>query len=161
MNIVSDTLPKINQIGQPEVPTSIWQLMLSGGMLLTCGTIIQHAFRGVIYPWKSGRVVVFSSSKEKFGAKFTRSFYFGTFSWLSSLIVGALLNEALFFLHGTRLTQYISSITGSAAYDCYAFLANAVMILIFTPLSCGIGAYLRKRSGKEYIERMKLIKKEV
>ena len=144
------------EINQIPLPASIWQMMLSTGMLLTCGTIIQHAFRGIMFPYKSSKVVIYASTTEKFTTKFTRTVYFGVFSWLVSLIVVAILNEASLLLSEASLTQCVSLFIGPSSSDCYAFLTNAILILLVTPLMCLVGGLLRKKSGKEYIERMKL-----
>jgi uncharacterized Tic20 family protein len=146
----------IGEVGQISVPTSIWQMMLSTGMLLTCGNIIQHAFRGIMFPYKSSKVVTYATTTEKFTVKFTRTLYFGAFSWLVSLVVVTVLNGVSLILMKTSLTQYVSFFVGSSSSDCYAFLANAVLILLVTPIMCLAGGRLRKKSGKEYIERMRL-----
>ncbi len=150
------SLPDIKRMSQPTIPTSIWQMMLSTGMLLTCGTIIQHAFRGIMFPYKSNRIVTYVSTTEKFATKMTRTIYFGAFSWLISLIIGVIVDQVSSWLGGTRLMQHVSSLVGSSASEGYAFVANAILILLTTPVMCLIGSYLRRRSGREYTERMKL-----
>ena len=152
MVIMSDS----REVGQISLPTSIWQMMLSTGMLLTCGIIIQHAFRGVLFPYKSGKVITYASTTEKLTTKLTRTIYFGAFSWLVSLIIVVVLNEVLLLLAKTNLTQYVSFFIGPSSADCYAFLTNAILILLVTPVMCLFGSLLRKKSGIEYIERMKL-----
>jgi hypothetical protein len=143
------------EVAQAVIPTSIWQLMLSSGMLLTCGNLIQHAFRGIMLPYKSTRVVTYASTSEKLTTKFTRTLFFGAFSWFASFIIVLVSDELSLILVKTSLTQHLSLFVGDIS-NSYAFITNAVMILLVTPIMCFAGSKLRKRSGREYIERMKL-----
>jgi hypothetical protein len=105
-------------------------------------------------------VVVYDGTAEKLTAKFTRTAYFGAFSWLISLMIGSSFNCISVFFNGPSFTQLFMSNLELSSTDAYAFLASAVLILLTTPVMCIIGAYLRRRSGVEYTERMRLHEKK-
>ena len=124
---------------------------------MICGTIIQHAFRGLIFPYRSGiRVVTYDNTADKLTTKFTRTVYFGTFSWFASLLIGTSFNNVLIYCGGPNLTELVVLSLDFSSADAYALLASATLILFTTPILCLVGKYLHDRSGIEYTERMRL-----
>jgi len=127
--------------------------MLSGTVLMVCGTYIQHSFRGVAYPYRPGYMAGQPPIELSWGSRFARSFFFGLFSWvLSFLLVAGVVRATQAF--NINILVWVSSTISSSEIACYVFLANVILVILMTPILCIMGYFVRKKTRKDYIERM-------